>query len=55
MCGRVLYFYSPTPPLVALLDIYAKGAKEDLPHADKQDIRAAIQEIRDAALTHGAG
>ncbi len=53
--GRVIYYYYPSAPLVALLDIYAKGEKEDLTHADKQDIRAAIQEIRDAARTDGAG
>ena len=46
--ARVIYFFSVTPALVAFLDIYAKGAKEDLTSADKQDIRAAIAEIRTA-------
>ena len=46
--GRVIYFYSVAHDLVALLDVYAKGAKEDLTHADKQEIRAAIAEIRAA-------
>ena len=51
--GRVIYFYSRSPELVALIDIYAKSAKEDLTHADKKDIRAAIQEIRAAFGTYG--
>ncbi len=46
--ARVIYFFSATPALVAFLDIYAKGAKEDLTNADKQDIRVAINEIRTA-------
>ena len=46
--GRVIYFYSGAQEFLALLDIYAKGTKEDLTHADKADIRAAIQEIRTA-------
>jgi RelE toxin of RelE / RelB toxin-antitoxin system len=47
-CARVIYFFSATPALVAFLDIYAKGAKEDLTSADKQDIRGAINEIQAA-------
>ena len=46
--ARVIYFFSVTPSVVAFLDIYAKNAKEDLTAADKQDIRAAIAEIRAA-------
>jgi hypothetical protein len=46
--ARVIYFFSATPSLVAFLDIYAKNTKEDLTAADKQDIRAAINEIRAA-------
>ena len=46
--ARVIYFFSATPAVVAFLAIYAKGAKEDLTSADKQDIRAAIAEIRAA-------
>jgi hypothetical protein len=46
--ARVIYFFSVTPALVAFLDIYAKGAKEDLTSADRRDIRAAIIEIRNA-------
>jgi hypothetical protein len=53
--ARVIYYYSPSPALVALLDLYAKSAKEDLTHADKKEIRAAIGEIRQALRTHGAG
>ena len=52
--ARVIYFFSATPALVAFLDIYAKGAKEDLTSTDKQDIRAAIAEIR-AALRKAGG
>jgi hypothetical protein len=46
--ARVIYFFSVTPSLVAFLDIYAKNTKEDLISADKRDIRAAIDEIREA-------
>lgn len=46
--AQVIYFFSATPALVAVLSIYAKGAKEDLTSADKQDIRAAIADIRAA-------
>ena len=46
--ARIIYFFSATPALIAFLDIYAKGAKEDLTAADKQAIRAAIAEIRAA-------
>jgi hypothetical protein len=54
--ARVIYFFSATPSLVAFLDIYAKNTKEDLTAADKQDIRAAILEIRQAlrSSTHTA-
>jgi hypothetical protein len=53
--GRVIYFYSQSPSLIALLDIYAKSAKENLTYADQQNIRAAIQEIREALRPDGAG
>lgn len=46
--ARVIYFYAPTPELLVLLDIYAKGAKEDLTDADRKAIRAAIRAIVDA-------
>jgi hypothetical protein len=46
--ARVIYFFTATPALVAFLDIYAKNTKEDISSADKQDIRAAISEIRAA-------
>jgi len=46
--ARVIYFYTPAPELLALLDIYAKGAKEDLTHVDREAIRAAIRSIREA-------
>jgi mRNA-degrading endonuclease RelE of RelBE toxin-antitoxin system len=46
--GRIIYFYSSSLSLLALLDIYAKGTKEDLTQDDKKGIRAAIQEIRAA-------
>jgi hypothetical protein len=46
--ARVIYFFSATPSLIAFLDIYAKGAKEDLTASDKRDIRTAIAEIRAA-------
>ena len=51
--ARMIYFFSATPSVVAFLDIYAKGTKDDLTQADKQDIRAAISEIR-AALRASA-
>lgn len=44
--ARLIYFYAPTDSLLALLDVYAKGAKEDLTTADKNAIRAAIHAIR---------
>ena len=53
--GRVIYFYSPSAALVALLEMYVKGVKEDLSHADKKEIRAAIEEIRAALAAHSAG
>jgi hypothetical protein len=53
--ARVIYFFSATPALVAFLDIYAKNTKEDLTSADKQDIRAAIGEIRKALSGSGRG
>jgi hypothetical protein len=46
--ARVIYFFSASPSVVAFLDIYAKNTKEDLTAADKNDIRAAINEIRAA-------
>ncbi|MGH7000560.1 MAG: hypothetical protein ACREEA_03550, partial [Stellaceae bacterium] len=46
--ARLIYFYAPTDSFLALLDIYAKGAKEDLTAADKAAIRAAIRAIRAA-------
>jgi hypothetical protein len=46
--ARVIYFFSATPSIVAFLDNYAKNARDDLTGADKQDIRAAINEIRAA-------
>jgi hypothetical protein len=46
--ARVIYFYALAPGVVALLLIYAKAAKEELTHADKQAVREAIQGIRDA-------
>ncbi len=52
---RIIYFFSLSADLVALPDVYARGAKEDLTHADKQDIRSAIQEIRDALRPDRAG
>jgi hypothetical protein len=53
--ARVIYFFSATPALVAFLDIYAKNTKEDLTSADKQNIRAAISEIRKALSGSGRG
>jgi len=44
--ARLIYFYAPTDSLLALLDLYAKGDKEDLTAADKSAIRAAIHAIR---------
>lgn len=49
--ARLIYFYAPTDSFLALLDIYAKGAKEDLTAADKNAIRAAIHTIRMALRT----
>jgi hypothetical protein len=49
----VIYFFSAAPSLVAFLDIYAKTAKDDLTSADKRDIRAAINEIREALRAAG--
>jgi hypothetical protein len=46
--ARVIYYFSASPGLIAFLDIYTKNTKEDLTQADKQDIRAAINEIRAA-------
>lgn len=46
--ARLIYFYAPTDSFLALLDIYAKGAKEDLTSGDKSAIRAAIHAIRSA-------
>jgi hypothetical protein len=51
--ARVIYFFSAAPSLVAFLDIYAKNAKDDLTSADKQDIRSAINEIREALRASG--
>jgi hypothetical protein len=50
--GRLIYFFSATPAAIALLDVYAKNEKEDLTHADKIAIRAAIQQIRKALGTN---
>jgi hypothetical protein len=38
--ARVIYFCAPAPELLVLLDIYAKGAKEELTDADRKAIRA---------------
>lgn len=46
-----IYFYAPTDSFLALLDIYAKGAKEDLTATDKAAIRTAIRAIRAALQT----
>jgi hypothetical protein len=43
--ARVIYFHAATAELLVLLDIYAKGAKEDLTDADRKAIRAAIRGI----------
>ncbi len=43
--ARVIYFHAATAGLLVLLDIYAKGAKEDLTDADRKAIRAAIRDI----------
>lgn len=40
--ARVIYFVMTTPATLWLIDIYAKGAKEDLTHADKKEIRRLI-------------
>ncbi len=52
--ARVIYFYSPTPGLLALLALYAKNEKETLTHADLQAIRAAIAAIRQAVRDDAA-
>ncbi len=53
--ARVIYFFAAAPGLIALLDIYAKSAKETLTDDDKRQLRDAITQIRDAAETYGAG
>ena len=47
--ARVIYFHYVPGALLVLLDVYAKNTKEDLTHADKRDIKAAIGEIVAAA------
>jgi hypothetical protein len=51
--ARVIYFFNASPSVVAFLDIYAKNTKEDLTGADKRDIHAAIDEIREALRSPG--
>jgi len=43
--GRVIYFVPTAQGTLYLLDIYAKGQKEDLTNADKQAIRSFIESI----------
>lgn len=46
--ARVIYFFNPSPGLLAFIALYAKNEKEDLSDADLKAIRAAIGDIRAA-------
>ncbi|MGH7161697.1 MAG: type II toxin-antitoxin system RelE/ParE family toxin [Acetobacteraceae bacterium] len=47
--ARVIYFVLTAREALYLLDIYAKGAKEDLTDADKNAIRRLVAEIEAGA------
>jgi len=53
--ARLIYFHSVADVLIVLFDVYAKNAQEDLSHADKRALKAAITEIRAAAGAHRPG
>ena len=40
--ARIVYYVVTRRRLLFLLDMYAKGAKEDLTHADKAEIRRLV-------------
>ena len=43
--ARIIYYVVMRRGVLYLLDVYAKGAKEDLSDAEKKDIRALISAI----------
>jgi mRNA-degrading endonuclease RelE of RelBE toxin-antitoxin system len=53
--ARVVYFVSLANGFIAFIEIYAKNVKEDLSHADKRDIAAAIKELTASFGSFDAG
>ena len=43
--GRVIYFVPTSRGTLYLLDIYAKGRKEDLSDAEKRDLRCFLEAL----------
>ncbi len=43
--ARIIYYYWVGQQLIYLIDIYAKSVKEDLGHAEKEEIRDFISRI----------
>ncbi len=43
--GRVIYFVPTSQGMLYLLDIYAKGRKEDLSDAEKRDLRRFLEAL----------
>lgn len=44
---RVIYLYRSVADVVYFLDIYAKAEKEDLTPADRQQLKALVNRLRD--------
>ncbi len=43
---RVIYYFMVRPDLVFLADLYAKNEKENLPHAERNELQKIASEIQ---------
>jgi hypothetical protein len=44
--ARIIYYFLATGDVIYLLDVYAKGEKEDLTDDDKTEIRRFIEALK---------
>ena len=44
--ARIIYYFLATGDVIYLLDVYAKGEKEDLTDDDKTEIRKFIEALK---------